>query len=124
MKDEMHPINKIMEQALGKIKSIIDVNTVIGSQITTPDGMSIIPITKVSVGFLAGGGEYSQNIPPKKQKDEYPFAGGSGAGFSVNPIGFLVGKDNTLKFINIDNKSSFEEILKIVADLTKKVADK
>lgn len=122
--DSNHPINKIMEEALTKIKSIIDVNTVIGSPMVTMDGLTIIPITKVCVGFVAGGGEYSQNIPPKKQKENYPFAGGSGAGFNVTPIGFLVGKDCTLKFISVENKNSFEKILKIINELVSKIKDK
>lgn len=124
MNDNKHPINKIMEEALSKIKTIIDVDTVIGSPLKTLDGVTIIPITKVSVGFIAGGGEYSQNIPPKKQKDNYPFAGGSGAGFNINPIGFLVGKESNLRFVGVDNKNSFEKILKTVNELVKKITDK
>ena len=125
MKDEFkHPINQLMEEALTKIKTIIDVNTVIGDPIVTVDGLNIIPITKVSMGFVTGGGEYSQNIPVKKQKDDYPFAGGSGAGFNITPIGFLVGRENALKLISVDNKNSFEEILKIVNGIVKKITDK
>ena len=123
MNNEKHPINAILEESLSKIKGIIDVDTVIGEQIITADGMKIIPVTKVSVGFVAGGGEYSQNIPVKKQKKDYPFAGGSGTGFSITPIGFLVEKNDILKFISVDNKSSFDNIIKILADLTKKITD-
>jgi sporulation protein YtfJ len=114
-------IENLMEQAITKIKDVIDVNTVIGKPITCLDGTTIIPITKVTVGFVAGGGEYSQNIPPKNAQKEYPFAGGSTAGFSVNPVGFLVGTGDKLKLITVDNKNNFEEILKIVGDLTKKI---
>ena len=121
MNNEKHPINAILEESLAKIKNIIDVDTVIGEQITTPDGMKIIPVTKVSVGFVAGGGEYSQNLPIKKQKKDYPFAGGSGTGFSITPIGFLIEKNDIIKFISADNKSSFDNIVKILADLTKKL---
>ena len=109
-----------MEQALAKIKESIDVNTIIGNPITTLEGTMIIPITKVCVGFVAGGGEYSQNIPPKNEQKQYPFAGGSTAGFSVNPVGFLIGKDGNFKLITMDNKNSFDEILIIVDNLTKK----
>lgn len=124
IEDKKHPINKIMEEALNKIKTIIDVDTVIGSPLKTLDGITIISITKVSVGFIAGGGEYAQNIPPKKQKDNYPFAGGSSAGFNITPIGFLVGKEDNLKFVGVDNKDSFEQIFKTCAELMKKIADK
>lgn len=122
--DNNHPINKIMEEALNKIKSIIDVNTVIGAPMTTMDGLTIISITKVCVGFVAGGGEYSQNIPPKKQKENYPFAGGSGAGFNVTPIGFLIGRDGNFKFISVENRNSFEKILKTINELIGKIKDK
>ena len=124
MNNTEHPINKILEESLSKIKTIIDVDTVVGSPLTSPDGLTIIPITKVSVGFVAGGGEYSQNISKKKQKDSYPFAGGSGAGFNINPIGFLVEKNGVLKLITVDNKSSFENLMEIMSNLTKKIADK
>lgn len=119
-----HPINKILEESLSKIKTIIDVDTVIGSPIVVSSDLTIIPITKVSVGFVAGGGEYSQNVPPKKQKDNYPFAGGSGAGFNVSPIGFLIEKNGNMQLITVDNKSSFEKLVEIVASLTKKLSDK
>lgn len=108
-----------MEQALTKIKQAIDVNTIIGNPIALPDGTIIIPITKVTVGFVAGGGEYSQNIPPKNEQKQYPFAGGSTAGFSVNPVGFLVGNGKDVKLITMENKNTFDDILKIVENLTK-----
>ena len=109
--DEKENDNNLYEfdtTKVAKIKNIIDVDTVIGEQITTLDGMKIIPVTKVSVGFVAGGGEYSQNLPIKKQKKDYPFAGGSGTGFSITPIGFLIEKNDIIKFISADNKSSFD----------------
>lgn len=105
-----------------KIKDIIDVNTVIGKPVNCDDGTIIIPITKVSVGFVAGGGEYSQNIPPKNAQKEYPFAGGSTAGFSINPVGFLIGSGKSIKFITVENKNIFEDIAKIVSDLTSKMS--
>ena len=114
-------IENLMKNAITKIKDIIDVNTVIGSPITTLDGTMIIPITKVTVGFVAGGGEYTQNIPPKNAQKEYPFAGGSTAGFSVTPIGFLIGKSGALKLITIENKSTFEDVLKLFNDITKNI---
>lgn len=115
-------IENLMQQAMTKIKDIIDVNTVIGTPVTCPDGTMIIPITKVTVGFVAGGGEYSQNIPPKNAQKEYPFAGGSTAGFSVNPVGFLIGSNKNIKFVSVENKNIFEDIAKIVSDITNKIS--
>lgn len=124
MEQNSHPINKILEESLSKVKTIIDVDTVVGSTIVCADGINIIPITKVSVGFIAGGGEYSQNIPPKKQKKDYPFAGGTGTGFSITPIGFLIGKEENLKFVPVDAKNSIEKIANILKDLIKNISSK
>ena len=118
MKDSQHPINKIMQDAMDKVRTLIDVNTVIGDTVTLADGTMIIPITKVSMGFVAGGGEYCDDLKPKNDKKEYPFAGGSGTGFSINPIGFLVGKEGKLKLITLDNKSAYESVLNIVKNIT------
>ena len=114
-------IENLMEQAIEKIKKIIDVDTVIGKPINCIDGKMIIPITKVSVGFVAGGGEYSQNIPPKNEQKQYPFAGGSTAGFSINPVGFLIGSGKNIKLVTMDNKNTFDEIVKIVENITSKL---
>ena len=82
-----HPIGNLMQTTLENIKDMVDVNTVIGEPIPTVNGPTIIPVSKVSFGFLAGGGEYDLNRLPDT---ETPFAGGSGAGVSVQPVGFLV----------------------------------
>lgn len=118
MKDDTHQINKIMQDAMDKVKALVDVNTVIGEAVTLTDGTKIIPITKVSMGFVAGGGEYCDNLKPQNSKKEYPFAGGSGTGFSITPIGFLVGKDEKMKMITLDNKSAYESMLNIVKNIT------
>lgn len=121
MKDEINPIEKIMETALEKVKGLVDVNTVIGNPVTMIDGTMIIPITKVSMGFVSGGGEYCDNLKPQNNKKEYPFAGGSGTGFSINPIGFLVGKEGNLKLISIENKSAFDSVMQIAKNLSEKL---
>lgn len=116
-------IESIMKEAINKLKDMVDSSTVIGSPIVL-ENTTIIPITKVTVGFVAGGGEYSQNIPPKNAQKEYPFAGGSSAGISVTPMGFLVGNGEKLKLIKIDNTSTFEDIMKLVGDVTKNLKKK
>lgn len=117
-----NPVEAIMAEAMSKLKSVIDVNTVIGNPITTFDGTTIIPISKVSAGFIAGGGEYNQSKDMKKNANlDFPFAGGSGTGFSINPIGFLVETSSGLKLINIDNKSAYESVLEIVKNVTEKL---
>lgn len=112
------PVSRILEQAMGNLKSIIDVDTVMGDPVGLDDGSVIIPITKVSVGFVAGGGEYTVPCNHKKSAG-YPFSGGSGAGFSVKPIGFLVGKDGAFKLISIQEESAYKKLAEIMSDLAK-----
>lgn len=111
-------IESIMKEAINKLKDMVDSSTVIGSPIIL-ENTKIIPITKVTVGFVAGGGEYSQNIPPKNAQKEYPFAGGSSAGISVVPIGFLICNEEKFKLIKIDSNSTFEDAIKLASDVAK-----
>lgn len=123
--ENKNPVESIMTEAMSKLKSVIDVNTVVGNPITTFDGTTIIPISKVSAGFVAGGGEYNQNKEMKKNANlDFPFAGGSGTGFSINPVGFLVETKEGLRLINIDSKSPYENILEIVKNMTDKINNK
>ena len=77
------------------IREMVDVNTVVGEPVKTQDGSTIIPISKVSFGFVAGGGEYSGTM----QMADMPFAGGAGAGVSVQPVGFLVVQDGSVRML-------------------------
>ena len=93
-----HPIGSMMKTTMENIKGMVDVNTVIGEPIFGANEATIIPVSRVSFGFVAGGGEYGGNekghIKALAQEEMLPFAGGSGAGVSVQPVGFLVvGKD-------------------------------
>lgn len=117
-------IESLMQEAMSKIKNIVDVNTVVGTPIVCGEDVTIIPVTKVTVGFVVGGGEYTQNIPPKNAQKEYPFAGGASAGVSILPIGFLLAKDNNCKFLTTDSKGNFEEILKIISNVTNTIKSK
>ena len=112
------PIERIMDTAFTKIRALVDADTVVGKPLTTEDGASIIPLSKVTLGFLTGGGEYSDSM---QQNPEYPFAGGSGVAVSVSPIGFLVSDGNSVKIIRMDDKNPFDKILNLIPDLTESV---
>lgn len=92
-----HPINSLMETSMKRIKELIDVNTIIGDPITTPDGTTIIPVSKVAYGFASGGSD----LPTKKDNRDC-FGGGSGAGVTIQPIGFLSISKGNVKFIAIE----------------------
>lgn len=92
-----HPINGLMDTTMKKIKELIDVNTIIGDPITTPDGITIIPVSKVTYGFASGGSD----LPTKKDNRDC-FGGGSGAGVTIQPIGFLTVSKGNVKMIPIE----------------------
>ena len=91
-----HPINNLMGTVMENIKGMIDVNTIIGEPVETSNGTMIIPISKVGFGFAAGGSEI-----PTKNPGEKPFGGGSGAGVSISPVGFLVVTADQIKMIPV-----------------------
>jgi len=110
-----HPIERIMDNAMTKIKSFAASDTIMGTPVVTADGASIIPVSKVTMGFLTGGGEYSDLS--RENYSEYPFAGGSGAGVSVSPVAFLVSDGKTVKLLGMEDKSALEKILETIPDV-------
>lgn len=93
-----HPIGSMMQTTMESLRNMVDVNTVVGDPMTGTEGATIIPISRVSFGFVAGGGEYA-DVPAQKPISAYPFAGGSGAGVSVQPVGFLVVTENSVRML-------------------------
>ena len=101
-----------MDNAFTKMRGLVNADTILGTPIVTQNGVTIIPISRVTMGFVTGGGEYGDG-----SSAENPFAGGSGAGLSVSPVGFLVNNDNEVKLVNIDDKSMVEKLVNIVPDI-------
>ena len=95
------------------IREMVDVNTVVGDPVQTQDGSTIIPISKVSFGFVAGGGEYLCGTM-RPQTEEMPFAGGAGAGVSVHPMGFLVCSQNGVRLLSANCTSPMERIVEMI----------
>ena len=91
-----HPITGMMDTSMEKIRQMVDVNTIIGDPIACPDGTTIIPVSKVSFGFAAGGSDW-----PSKQPKEL-FGGGTGAGISIQPIAFLVVANGEVKILRME----------------------
>lgn len=109
----MSDMSEIIKTTLEGIDSFTDVNSVVGSVIKTPDGMTIIPISKITVGFLGGGADYGQ----KKLSQSQSFGGGSGAGISISPVAFLtIAPDSTVNLIplNSESKAGVDRITSII----------
>ena len=93
-------IKELMETAMKDINTIIDVNTVIGKPFTINAETTVIPVTKVTLGFMTGGGEYGE-VKNVKGEAQSPFAGGSGAIVSLKPTGFLIDKGKGIKLVSV-----------------------
>jgi sporulation protein YtfJ len=118
------PVESLMKTTMENIKNMIDVNTVVGDAVETKDGTVIVPVSKVSLAFISGGGEY----PGKADKEEddrskYPFAGGSGCGVTLQPIGFLATTNGQLKVIPVRYSSAADRIVDMVPNLLNNIEE-
>jgi sporulation protein YtfJ len=115
-----HPIQGLMSTAMQSIKEMVDVNTIIGDAITTPDGTVIIPVSKVSFGFASGGSDFQV----KQNSDTALFGGGSGAGISISPIAFLVVTNGNVKLLQVsDASTTADRLIALVPDVIEKVKE-
>ncbi len=108
-------INEIVQSAITSLSKAAEVNTIIGEPLVTMDGTTILPVSQVTFAFMAGGGEYG-NITEKrlsKLKPDANFAGGTGGGASLTPVGFLVIDKNGVRMIEAENESVLSKILDI-----------
>ncbi len=97
-------IQELVKQTIENVKAVAETESVVGKPIINGDGTVILPVSKLSFGFVAGGGEYGAALD-KKNEGEYPAARASGAGVTVTPIGFLIcGREK--KFITVDKTGS------------------
>lgn len=119
--EKNHPIDSLMVTAMTSIENMIDVNTVVGDMITSPDGTVIIPVSKVCFGFAAGGSEFNTNKLNKfSDSAKLPFGGGSGAGVNIAPMGFLVVKDGNTKLLSVDGTNAIDRLVDMVPDVVNK----
>ena len=112
----------MLEQTIAKIREMVDVNSVVGTPITTPDGVTIIPVSRVSVGFGGGGSDFvSKNL----NKQENPFGGGAGGAVKINPVAFLIIKDGSVRMLPVaaPANTTADRIVEMVPDVLDKVSD-
>ena len=123
-----HPIEALMKTTMESLKDMVDVNTIVGDPVETPDGTVIIPISQVSFGFASGGGEYhatktNERIGESSENgDKMPFAGGTGAGVSVQPVAFMVVGNGQMKLLSVDqNANMIDNIMSFTPKLLDKI---
>ncbi len=107
-----HPIEALMQTTMESLKEIVDVNTIVGEPVETIDGTVVIPISRISLGFASGGGEYEMKGGEREQgNSKMPFAGGTGAGVSVQPVAFMVVGKEHIKLLPANSSGMVERII-------------
>lgn len=105
-----HPIDNLLKNTMESLKDMIDVNTIVGDAVESKDGSLIIPISKVSFGFVSGGSEFN-NCNADISDLKFPFGGGSGAGITVKPVAFLVTKGDSIKLLSLDHQNTYDKLV-------------
>lgn len=118
-----HPIQGLMKTAMESLKDMVDVNTVIGDPVETQEGTVIVPVSRVAFGFAAGGSEFQPaTATPEAEGDGgHPFGGGSGAGVSVQPVGFLVVSRDQIRMLPVDGGQPINRIIDMAPQILDKI---
>lgn len=112
-------IEALLGTSMQNLTNMINVNTVVGEATDMGNGVSVVPISKVSVGFGAGGGEYTA----KNEGEDLPFGGGAGGGMSVKPVGFLVANNGDVRFMSVEgNADAIDQVLEAIPGFLEKIS--
>lgn len=120
---ENHPIENLMTKTMENLRTMIDVNTIIGDPIESKDGTLIIPVSKVSFGFASGGSEFGNDRKTEINNNKFPFGGGAGAGVSVKPAAFLVIKEGCFKLVPVDYQNSYDRLFDTMPQIMELIKD-
>jgi len=112
-------LDNMMNTTMENIRQMVDVNTIIGEPVICPDGTVIIPVSKVTYGFAAGGSD----LPPKTNTNKEFFGGGSGAGVSIQPVAFLVVNNGNVKMLNMEFDGAVDRVISMIPDFADKVGE-
>lgn len=121
-----HPIGELMQTAMSSIRDMVDVNTVIGDPVVTAAGSTIIPISKVSFGYMTAGGDVTCRDKHRHAPEDpgtFPFAGGSGAGVSVQPVGFLVVNGDNVRMLPAQSLTVADRVVDLIPGVVEDVRE-
>jgi sporulation protein YtfJ len=120
---DKHPIGDLMDTTMQKIKEMADANTVVGAPIVTSDGITLIPVSRVSFGFTSGGTDFHGKHKPSDAPAS--FGGGSGAGMNIVPVAFLVVQGGSVKLLNIapPATTTLDRVVETVPEVMDRVGD-
>lgn len=122
----MHPIENILKTTMSELREIVDVNTIVGNAFVTPGGCTIIPISRVGMGFVTGGGEYGDCHQVRGEMDsqaDFPFAGGSASGITISPVAFLVAEGENIKLLTVDHRNTLDKLMENIPALMTEVKE-
>lgn len=120
MSEANHPINEVLQTTMSKIREMVDANTVVGQPIVTQDGVTLIPVSRLSMGFATGGSDFGKT--PNVSKN---FGGGAGAGVNVIPVAFLIIKDGNVRLLPVapPAKDANSRAIEMIPEMFDKVTD-
>ena len=117
-----HPLPDMMGATMQKLREMVDVNTIIGDPIETPDGVTILPVSKVKIGYAGGGSDFAtKNYPANRDN---AFGGGSGAGITMTPMAFLIIKGESVRLLPIAEPPSgaVDRLVEMLPDLIEQIS--
>lgn len=114
-----NPISQLLDASLESIRKMVDANTVVGDPITTPDGTTVLPISRIKVGYAGGGSEFTG----KNASGSTPYGGGTGASVSVTPVAFLICRDSGCRILPIPEPAvgTVDRLIELIPDIADKV---
>ncbi|RKQ83659.1 GerW family sporulation protein [Brockia lithotrophica] len=116
-----HPIQSLMSTAMENIQGMVDVSTIVGDPIETPDGSVVLPVSRVGFGFVAGGSEFQT---ADASEETLPFGGGSGGGVTITPVGFLVIGREEVRFVPLEPRIHlYDRLLDLAPEVLQKIED-
>ncbi len=117
-----HPLPDMMTNAISKIREMADANTVIGDPITTPEGVTILPVSRIKYGFAGGGSDFATKSYPANKDNA--FGGGTGASVSVTPVAFLIIKGESVRLLPVAEpaSNSLERLIEMVPELIDQIS--
>lgn len=121
--EKTSPLDDLIEKTLGALQGVSKTKTIFGEAIMFADGTTIVPISKVTIGFVVGGGEYA-DVSTRRVATHYPMSGGTGGAVMLFPVGFLVSTAKEVKYISTSNDKTYEKILELIVKATKNLSKK
>ena len=120
----MHPIENILQTTMQQLREMVDVNTIVGDAFVTPSGCTIVPVSRVSIGFVTGGGDYGKCQGSQQGEDgKMPFAGGSASGVSITPVAFLVADEGNIRLMTATHRNALDRILDNAPQMLEEIKD-